>query len=382
VTTTDAAGAFRLTGLAPATYTISARKQGFVEESVEVNPATSLDVTLTLRRGGTITGRILGLTEGELAFVDISASGMRGMHARTQPDATGAFTLTGVPDGLITLHATQQRPRMRQVRSGPVTVANGIAPPVDLDFGAGIAVSGRVTRKGQAVSGWMSFTKLERDGGHVSTEIARDGTYEAIFNAPGDYDVRISLGPANDVSAGRISVREAMRHDIEIRGATVTGRVVDAMTREPVSGARVMLVADPPQSQRGFSDRGTDALGKFTLDVVADGRWVVRAQKDGYVPELRELIVQNEHAPEVEIALTRGETAMIRIIGPDAYLSVSDEAHQIIFNGQPPRDAEGVQRLSLRPGRYTVHVFAPDYKPANATLVVPGPLVEVRLERR
>jgi hypothetical protein len=335
-------------------------------------------VTITLSRGGTITGRILGLAPADFPFVNVRAA--RSVTS-VQPDAGGNFTLTGVPDGEVLIFASVSRPRMRSVQER-VTVTNGMAPPVDLDFSRGLSVRGRVTQQGQLVEGNISFLPLPRGPALITTsEIARDGMYEIRVAGPGEYEVMVHRFMGGSINAGRVTVAGDMVHDIELRGAKVTGVVVDAATREPIVNAAVMLL---PGNQVF-----TNGVGRFTFDLVGDGKYSVRAQAEGYAPAVSAFEVTNGSAPgEIELALSRGLAAQFRIVdaatGQPADITgvaVSDPSKAPMYYGNPETDATGMRRVLLQPGTYELRVFAQGYALKSVMLTVPGPPLDVRLER-
>ncbi|HJQ36192.1 MAG TPA: carboxypeptidase regulatory-like domain-containing protein [Thermoanaerobaculia bacterium] len=381
---TDAEGMFKLSGLTDRNYTLVARKDGFAETTMDVNPATTNDITITLGRGGTVTGRVLGVGPNDLPFVDI-----RGMRSASivHPDATGAYSLTGVPDGDVMIFASLMRPRPRSVQAS-TKVINGMSPPVDLDFNAGIAVRGRVTQQGQLVQGQINFMPVVRQPGPTfgMSEIARDGTYELRLSAQGEYDVTVSrFGTGAQVKAGRVNVTGDMVHDIELRGATVSGVVLDATTRQPIPNAVVAI------TQLGGEQR-TNGAGRFSFDLVADGKYQLRAQAEGYAPALQPLEVSGSGAPAVELMLSRGIEAAFRIVDAatgqpleTGGVSIMDAVSKapIAFSVQPS-DVTGLRRVTLLPGMYLLFAFAQGYAPMRqpVTLTVPGPPVDVRLERQ
>jgi hypothetical protein len=381
---TDAEGMFKLSGLADRNYTIVARKDGFAETTMDVNPSATNDITITLGRGGTVTGRILGVAPNDLPFVDV-----RSMHSPStvHPDATGAYSLSGIPDGDAPIIASLSRPRPRSVQA-VAKVVNGISSPVDLDFSSGIAVRGRVTQQGKIVQGHVAFVPVARQpvlmlppGG----EIARDGTYELRVPEAGDYEVSVGrYGTAMPVKAGHVNVTGEMVFDIELRGATVSGTVLDSVTRQPIPNASVMI------TQFGAAQRANGA-GRFSLELVADGKYQLRAQAEGYAPAVQQLEVANGVAPAVEVLLSRGIEAAFRILDAttgqsiDTYgVSIMDVVtRSSIYSGAPPADATGLRRITLQPGTYTLIAFAQGYTPPRpVTLTVPGPPVDLRLERQ
>ncbi len=382
--TTDAEGAFKLSGLGDRNYTIVARKDGFAESTMDVNPATTNDITITLSRGGTVTGRVLGVPPNDLPFVDV-----RSMRSASivHPDATGAYSLNGVPDGDVPIIASLTRPRPRSVQA-TAKVINGMAPGVDLDFNSGIAVRGRVTRQGQIVQGQVTFLPAVRQPNQIvaMTEIARDGTYEIRVQAAGEYDVSVArYGIGMPVKTGRVNVTGEMAYDIDLRGATVSGAVLDAANRQPIPNASVTIM-------QVTTEQRTNGAGRFTFELVADGKYEVRAQAEGYSPAVQPLEVASGAASTVELMLSRGLEAAFRIVDAatgqpidTTGISILDAAAKTpIYFGAPPADATGMRRVTLQPGTYALTVFAQGYvpPPRPVTLTVPGPPLDVRLERQ
>jgi carboxypeptidase family protein len=375
----DNDGVFKLTGLGDAPFNLTARKDGFVEQKVNVNPVTTSDLTITLDRGGTITGRVIGLSPSELPFVEVRVS----YTNAAQPDAQGAFTITGVSDGQQVVMAMLNRPRRREIQTR-VTVAGGTASPVELDFNAGIAVRGKVTQRGQVVEGSIRFMLAGQPLGRqiAGGGIGRDGTYEVRVAAPGEYTVQVGRGGSSPIEAGRVNVLGDMTYDIELRGATLSGIVVDAVTRQPIVNASVLMVP-------GMEVR-TNGAGKFTFDLIVDGKYRLLTSAWSHAPDVRMIEVANGVAPEVEIAMAAGVEARFRIIDGQTgqlaeapFVSVMDAtSNAMVFGGAaPPADANGVRSLLLQPGTYRLTCGGAGYSVSKPVmLTVPGPLLEVTVE--
>ena len=133
-------------------YTVNANKDGYItgRSNDVVVPATA-PLTITLDSGGTITGRVMGLSDAELATTDISGSG-GGSNAHTRANPDGTFVLRGVPDGHVGVMAFSHGVSTRQSAPKFVDVVNGSAPSVEIDFNEGIIVSGHITRGGSPFS--------------------------------------------------------------------------------------------------------------------------------------------------------------------------------------------------------------------------------------
>ncbi len=387
--TTDAEGAFRIEGLGDEVYKISARKQGYAEATVEVNAATTTSMTITLDRGGKVTGRVSGLPPAELAYVIVSAMGRQptSSHmAHGTVDASGAFTISGVTEGDVVVSAQHNRGSRRRITAN-VKVVGGTAPFVDLDFNAGFAIRGRVTRRGKPAQGMLHFVPADRanSAGPAMAEVRADGTYETRVTAPGEYRVMVSLQTTGTIEAGKIDIRGDMTHDIDVSGATIRGRVVDATTRAPVGDARIVVMS---KEGRAGTEIRADSSGRFVIEFASEGKHVLRASKDGFAGDALEVVVGASDV-DVELTVTRGEQVVVQLVDAstgksvEAYVAVLDASGQVVSGDSRPAtsDPAGGYRYWLKPGSYTLRVLARDYEPKTAPLVVPGtPSVRIELK--
>lgn len=387
--TTDAEGMYRITGLSDVMYAVHATKSGYAEGSVDVNPAVSTTATITLARGGSISGRVSGLPAAELQMVDVYAMSQSsdGAPARAPVDATGAFTIRGVPDGDVMVTAQQVRPPRRRVSSPPVKVSGGMGPFVELDFGAGFAVRGRVKSRGRTPDGTVYFITTEQVGRPSNgAQINPDGTYEVRLATAGEYRVTLNFFGSSvaTIEAGKVDVRGDMTHDIEVRAAAIRGRVLDAATRVAVPDARVSITP----ARGGGTTATADSTGRFIFELVGEGTSTVRAMKDGYTSDPREVVVQASTDAEVELLLTRGELVVVTVVDAltqqnvEAYVGIGDSAEGPA--GGPgrhaDRDANGTYRFWLRPGSYWIRVMSRGHEPKSVPLIVPGtPAVRIEL---
>ena len=386
--TTDDDGQFTISGLEDGRYTVTAQKSGWVGASIDdVDPASARPLTLTLDRGGTITGRVTGLAPEELAQVRVSAAA-RNTSSSQQTDAAGNFTLSGIPDGSVTINAYKQGMPMRQAPPKTVEVVNGSAPPVEIDFNAGVAIHGRVTRNGLPVNGGnLVFSARGRNVGRSPyASIGPDGAYEVNVPDAGDYDVRVlTMGGINDNIP--YTVVGSATFDIDLKGGAVHGVVLDADSGAPLPDARV-YAAPASQGLRTSRNAMSDSNGAFTLDVLPDGSYTFRAERERYAPASQIVTVSGGSAAPVELRLTRGQEAVIRVVDADsgapidAGVALIDEQTKKYVGGSGyGRGEDGAVHVWAAPGRYSAHVNAPAYLNANAEVVVPGPEVRVALQR-
>jgi hypothetical protein len=123
-------------------------------------------------------------------------------------------------------------------------------------------------------------------------------------------------------------------------GGRITGRVTDASSEAPISGARVTLtmVLDVPGGTFGRRPRQsiTGANGTFAFDGLEPGQYVLNIDKTGFGsypdvfgdgPPERLIVDANHQDPQLRIALNKGAVIAGRILNaagePEADLQVS-----------------------------------------------------------
>lgn len=384
--TTDDSGQFTLSGLEDGHYRVTAQKNGYVSATLDdVDAAAGQPLTLTLDRGATLTGRVTGLPAEELTMVHIAATSQHGSSS-AQADASGNFTLTGIADGRVTVTGYRQGIPPRQSAPKTVDVMNGSAPPVEIDFSAGITIRGRVTLNGMPASnGTVMFMPKARSSGRVTQGmIAGDGQYEVTGAEPGDYDVRVNTaGSFND--AVPYTVSSSAVFDIDIRGSSLRGVVLDAASGAPLPDVRVFLTPTGPTQHSGRS-AVTDSNGRFVLDVLPDGSYVVRADREHYAPASQPVTVSAGGVAPVELRMNRGSELAVRILDAttgaplDGMVMLLDEQHKFVTSGNGLGE-DGATHVWASPGRFTARVHANGYVDESVDASIPGPELRVPLSR-
>jgi hypothetical protein len=127
------------------------------------------------------------------------------------------------------------------------------------------------------------------------------------------------------------------------RGWHVTGRVLDALTKEPVRGAAVRLVADPGSSattdDEGAYEVDAEHLGVIEASAAgyADADRVVteRTANDFFLQRPGSMIVsvwdENRNSPCVACTITAGRGRIMRS-------AITNAAAEVRFDGLPPGD--------------------------------------------
>jgi len=294
----DAGGAFAMSRVTPGQYRVWATAEGWAQAQAQatVESGRTATVELTLKRGGTVNGRILGLGANELSRCQVFSRG-----ARTRPAPDGSFTLTGVPLGRGEVGAFVLPESKR--RTAPVEIAAIDQPvSVELDFGAGARLFGSVRRRGAPLSGVI----VEAAGGGgagsgATTTSDAQGQWELAGVEPGRVEVRALDRQSRVLAARELEVSGDARVDLEVQGGALRGTVVALPDRAPLAGAKVVAEGGgaPPVTR----DAGTDQRGAFTLEDLPDGDLVVRAEAEGYAPAEARASVSMGVGREVTLAL-------------------------------------------------------------------------------
>ncbi|HXI12069.1 MAG TPA: carboxypeptidase regulatory-like domain-containing protein [Thermoanaerobaculia bacterium] len=380
----DANGAFQLEGLAPGRYTFSANKAGFVSgqlRDVDVE-SVSGPMRIKLSNGGSIYGRVIGLSESELRNnVQIMVMG----SAVARADASGAYRVPAVAPGNVRISAQiNDMGSSRQTRLKSVVVEAGSQVEVDLEFDQSTAIRGRVTRDGKNVtSAQVNFSP--RGGGtqaRASGSTDAQGSYEIKGLQDGLYGVTVFDMSTRAVHQTSYTVNGSGTFDIDMKSTAIRGSVVDGQTGEPIVDASVMATRS---SGEGFSGPGTvtDAAGAFNLDGLAEGSYRVRAQKSGYGQQNLDLVVTSTPSSELRFKLEKTPGVKLRIVDARdgrtlrGMISVRDARDFQAFEGAAVPDAAGLVSIPLAPGSYTATVNAMGY--ASQRVVITSPSAEIRI---
>jgi Carboxypeptidase regulatory-like domain len=180
---TDEAGRFRAGDLAPGEYLVRASLKGYISESVRGIHSGTTGVRITLARGMTIKGRVLGPNGQPVAGVRAYAN-RPGSQGWAVTDRDGTFVIEGLRGGE---HELGARPAQSEGLQG--AVLKGVpagSEGVILRLGVGVAISGIVVdESGQAIAGMYVYTRGRTEDGK-SREAPSDA---AITGANGRFEI-------------------------------------------------------------------------------------------------------------------------------------------------------------------------------------------------
>jgi protocatechuate 3,4-dioxygenase beta subunit len=382
----DADGSFVVAGLADGKYQVTARKEGMVSgDASDVDLPQTRALTITLDSGATITGRVTGIPAEQLTQVMVSASGGTSRN-QAYSDASGNFALPGLPDGQVTVSAllvTPERRRMAPVKR--ILVENGVAPAVDINFEDGINVSGRVTKSGVPVTnGSVAFIPSGvgrgTDRQYANAMISPDGTYTAAGLSIGDYIVQLS-GPNMPSYQTKYTAAASGTFDIDMHGALLRGRVLDAKSGLPLADARVIMTSRLPAHGSAL----TDSDGRFAIDMLPDASYSLQVNREQYAAASQAVVISNGSASDVDVRMEQVPAVTIHVVDSstgapvDANVMITDSSHA--FRGPAARADAGTWRVWLTPGSYIVSVGGIGYVFKSQPFTTPGDDVTIQVVR-
>ena len=217
----------------------------------------------------------------------------------------------------------------------------------------------------------------------VSTDHLGGFRFGGLDNGVYNLDVSTPNGAQHHESVELSGDREIR---VELRTASLAGRVIDAMDSSPLSGVQIALVPDGDRPAP-FTDAATDARGVFRLIEVGDGAWKLRATREGYSPAEQEVRVDGPDPGEIEIRMNPTEGVTVEALlasgqPPDRLrVAVLDAGGKTIASGTYPTGENGRTRLSnVPPGSWQLLVESDQSAAVTVAASSPGPPVHVLLQ--
>lgn len=382
---TNASGAFEVEGLNPGRYRFSASRTGYADGIVEdVDISSGAPVRITLRTGGTLYGRVTGLTPAELESTQVEARSGRASAVATV-DRNGNYRIEGAPTGTVQVNA-QVLSRSRSFKSSSaqtVTLEAGGSQQVDINFRGDIVIRGRVTRNGKPLPN-ASITFIPKgtsQRGVNSGSTDEQGMYSIDGVDEGDYTVMVNDQQRFSPHATQYTVRGSDTFDINYKTAALRGRVVDATTNEPISNAEVQVRTTMLENVRIPRSAITDSTGSFVLDSVSAGTYTLTAVKESYGNQIQEIVVTESGVDNVELRMSKNSGITLKVVDArdgrpiNATVFVYDTAGRLAHEprmmfGGGSDDAD--VKLPVAPGSYVLSISAMNYAPQNVQLQSPA----------
>ncbi len=372
-------GAFEIAGVPDGDYRLSADKEGFARDRegdlVKVAGAPVAGLEVRLSRGGSIVGQISGLDLADLARVRVAADVM-GRFGEVTPE--GGYRIDHLEPGEWTITASV--PGTPLHAEGRATLEPGASETrLDLEFGGGLTLSGRLVRNGAPVRG-QSLTLQGNASEMRWGETDHDGRFRFDGLEKGSYELELTSfrgGLRHQEDVEMTDDREVL---IELNTVTVSGRVLDGVDSSPIAGATVTLLPGADLRDSSFPPEvRTDSRGAFRLPDVSEGDWTVRAVAEGYGPVEMSLAVAGTPMDDLDLTLQATEGVSFEVVLPSGrppdqvQLAVLDAAGKAVASGSYPVGENGRVRVSTIPaGTWELLLDSPGAAPTSVSITAPG----------
>jgi protocatechuate 3,4-dioxygenase beta subunit len=385
-TRTDSSGNFTLEGVAPGHYTFTASKDGYADAiSRDVDVSSGASIRLALKTGGVVFGHITGVPAEDLSRVTVNIRSTSGGGSEATVDPSGNFRLEGAPTGTLRVSAEMMRGftdrRTTEVRI--VELAPGGSVQADLEFNTQTVIRGRVTRNGAAVgSAGVMFMPMPGSTTATTARTTTDDAGNYTVSGLGDarYNVTVVESRLNPYNTS-YEVHGSSNFDIDIKAASLRGRVIDSATNDPIADAVVQLRKKADMSDMAmFASRTatTDANGVFVMEAISAGTYVASAEKQGWGSSKNDVVVGDSAPQDVELRLAKNDGVLLKVVDGRDGRTLAAQAVALDASGQIAYDSPmfggGTEplRLSLAPGQYRVIVAAQGYAAQSVTVTSPS----------
>jgi protocatechuate 3,4-dioxygenase beta subunit len=313
----DEDGRFRVGPLPRGDYALVAAKEGWLSTFMPHEELDLLGWKVLLARPMQLEGRVLAQgTPAPGAEVRVKLQGRQGFEEQvTTADGAGRFSFEGLGPGTYAAVAE----RGDQLAVGSVELNPLEAPPEELvlNLGHAFQLQGTVSDdarrpvkgakvlvrpEGEYVRYWHAVTDAQ---GHYQLGPLEAGLYTFVVAAPRYADVRDEereltrdMGPV-DFTLPRAHSIEGVVVDDEEKPVP---NLVLFLTKEQKSGeedGQEMGLAEPVRETSAW----TDAEGRFLLDAVSPGDWVLEVQDERYLTMRKTVLAPSEG---VRVKLSRG----------------------------------------------------------------------------
>ncbi len=294
--------------------------------------------------------------EGAWVLADRSRAnevpGRKGLHdaSREVPDnGNGEYTLNRVPAGIWRVHVVAEGFAYRPNR--PVHLELPQEEPLLVPLDAGAWLIGSVSNaEGRPIPNAEVDATDSVEGQHyqgVKTDAM--GRFEMGFLVPGSYWVTVSahgfaLGRRENVPTGTADMDFILE-----REAVLSGKVVAENDGRPIRGATVSLRSPVGMSGIARRETRTDAQGRYAIDRIPPGKFLISVHHDGFVPTGETLSIELAEGECVEdevILLRQGLRAAGRVV--DSATGEPIAAARVNFHYRNPDREERVRHSDDR----------------------------------
>ncbi|MCB9897748.1 MAG: carboxypeptidase regulatory-like domain-containing protein [Planctomycetes bacterium] len=389
---TKADGGAQLQGLADGDYSIEVMYPGLAVTQRDIKVPSDEPIVVELTVGGTISGIVIdrGAPPAEplLVMLEARGGGMRaggprggGMPRMTVCDLDGEFSFADVDPGNVEISARERfdlsgsltswwEPfAMTALAETEVEVVSAQESEAILQVGSTLEgietgrVRGRLLVNGRPAEGWKIRTwgRIRR-----SATTAADGSFDMGSLEAGDVSLMIGSGnesfPGASVEVHEFELQPNADEFLELslRTGTVGGRVVDALTNQPIEGARVTVRSTESKGRwwggrSSFDVTGPD--GRFEMEPVGEGSYLAEIEMDGFARQTSEAfdVPAQGTARVPDVRLTRG----LKVSGKLTLVDAAEAPDWIWLNATTSTGSRATARPDKNDMTYTFDDMAP-----------------------
>lgn len=345
------------------------------------------DLVLPLPRGVRLTGTVENLSTVPRERLSVSAGTLpddapRRSFAQGTLEPSGELELHGLEPGtweiLVRAHG-------REVRE-MVEIPEDAGPEMRLDapiaLPVGHDVVGTVFLDGEPLEGariGLTSTGPEGATGLGAYEPSdAEGRFLLSGVPPGEYDLGVSLEEAGKIHHERVTIAAGSELVLDLRPPSVAGRLVDAVTGEPVSGGSLQVGYQGPGSDSSHSHPSSVTVhgdGRFHAGPLETGEWSFRFTAPGYVPTARRLdLPEGRRLDDLEVEMRPTAGLPVHVTMENG--EVPSRVELVLFhhdweerNREQPGSGGPVARWSARPA-HDPEIFWPEAPPGRWVLEV------------
>ena len=288
------------------------------------NPAPLDTVTLQLRVAHRLAGRVVNRKGEPIEKVHISAQGGNGdqhLYVTTESDSEGRFALEGLADFPVSIDASAPMGSYKYYSKSDVAVDQESCQIVLTKNEEEESDQGSVQLLGKAlawntrqpiekfeIEGYQAEKVADEPGYFVVKQLKRGHSYALTIRAEGYLPNSTSfVVPSASAAASSPESPEIIEKEFLIGpGGTVSGRLIQSGTKEPVADKEVQLLGNPdrlnmipPPPPQAFQRTASD--GRFRFENVPLGRNMaaIRDEKTGNI--LTRNLNITEHGQNVDL---------------------------------------------------------------------------------
>jgi protocatechuate 3,4-dioxygenase beta subunit len=383
-------GRFTITGLVAARYSVNANApDGAGAEVHDVDPSKAKEIAISLdpKPRGVVYGVVTGIPPSlggggkyvrRVVMVQAAESSAEGMI-----DEAGNYRLEDAPLGEVYVIA--------QVQAAPDTIRSSVRKKaevvagqplrVDLEVSGGVSVTGRITHEGKGLGG--AHIGFSSDNGVMAAAITRDdGSYDLSLPAAGRYNIYARAEQLSDRHFSTVrDVRGGERIDVDLREQILEGTVLDAVTRQPIANALVIL-GPALAATYAAAEVQTDGQGRFRITTASAGAHRLTASAAGHAHQ-----VMPVNGTTTNYLFELAPAAELRVRVVDARSGTPLDAHVVVHESggtfvpvRNDRSTDGtMSRFALAPGKYRLTVVVRGYTTKVVDATAPG-VIDVMME--